>query len=45
MDFCCCFRIADDILEDLLKGVAGEMGQLCDIYVDDLYSDEFRRPP
>ena len=43
--YCYDFRIADDMLDELVEGVAGEVGQVCDGCVENLYNSEFLRPP
>lgn len=42
---CCDFSIADALMDDLLEGVAVEVGQVCDGCVENLYGSEFLRPP
>ncbi len=37
-------RIADDILDELLVCVSDEVVDLCDGYVDGIYSNEFLSP-
>ena len=41
----CLFRIADRLLGDALEGVASEVEQLCDHYVEGMYTNEFIGPP
>ena len=42
--FCFC-SIADNILGETLEGVASEVELVCDHCVEELYSNEFIRPP
>lgn len=37
--------MADDLLAEVIDEVAEELGQLCDGYVDRVFSDEFVKPP
>lgn len=37
-------RIADELFKEVLEEVATELEQICDGYVDSLYSAEFVRP-
>ncbi len=39
------FSIADVLLGDALEGVASEVEQLCDHYVEGMYTNEFIGPP
>lgn len=39
------YSIADELLDEVLEGVADEVGQLCDNCVEELYGNEFIRPP
>ena len=38
-------RLADDLLSEVVDQVADELGELCDGYVDRLFSSEFVKPP
>lgn len=37
--------IADELVTEVLEGVAGEVEQVCDGCVDELFGNEFIRPP
>ena len=38
-------RLADELLSEVVDEVSEELGELCDGYVDRLFSNEFARPP
>ena len=40
-----CARLADDLLSEVVDQVTEELGQVCDGYVDQLFSSEFVKPP
>jgi len=37
--------IADALVDEVVEGVAAEVGQVCDGCVESLYHSEFLRPP
>ncbi len=39
------FSVADDIVNEAVEGVAQDAVELCDVCVEELYSNEFIRPP
>lgn len=38
-------RLADELLSEVVDQVAEELGELCDGYMDRLFSSEFIKPP
>jgi hypothetical protein len=44
-DIISCGRLADDLLSEVVDQVTEELGELCDGYVDRLFSSEFDKPP